>query len=75
MTLLLWQLVIALSVVFTSANIQKDLVLSSNHLSKLLQDLVEPVYLGSDLAELLELAESMHSDDKIATTEMVEKFC
>ena len=37
-----------------------NFILSSNHLPKLLQDLFEPLYLGSDLAELLELAESMH---------------
>ena len=45
-------------------------VLSRDHLPKLLQGLFKPAYLGTDLAELLKLAES-HLDDE-ATPEMVD---
>ena len=58
---------IILSVVEPYSN---NLVLSSDHLPKLLQGLFKPSYLGSDFAELLKLAES-HLHDK-TTPEMVD---
>ena len=45
-------------------------ILSSDHLPNLLQGLFKPAYLGSDFAELIELAES-HLHDKI-TPDMVD---